>query len=107
MSPFGSFTVVKDESAPGTTIEPILMVDPGTGREVEVMVRKEWTDKYQRILVPFFETPVKHLRIRIVDDEPISVWSSSSIRVLEIHPWGTVAGASDYLSEKTTIMILR
>ena len=107
VSPFGSFTVVKDESAPGTTIEPILMVDPGTGREVEVMVRKEWTEKYQRILVPFFETPVKHLRIRIVDDEPISVWSSSSIRVLEIHPWGTVAGASDYLSEKTTIMILR
>ena len=107
VSPFGSFTVVKDESAPGTIIEPVPMVDPGTGRKIEVMVRKEWTDKYQRILIPFFETPVKHLRIRIVDDEPISVWSSSSIRVLEIHPWGTVAGASDYLSEKTTIMILR
>lgn len=107
VSPFGSFTVVKDESAPGTTIEPVLMVDPGTGRETEVLIRKEWTDKYQRITIPFFETPVKHLRIRIVDDEPISVWGATSIRVLEIHPWGTVLGASDYLSEKTTLLFLK
>lgn len=42
-----------------------------------------------------------------MDDEPISVWGATSIRVLEIHPWGTVRGASDYPTEKTTVLILR
>ena len=32
---------------------------------------------------------------------------TNGIRVIEIHPWGTVVGASDYPSAKTTLMILR
>ena len=65
------------------------------------------TADYQRVRVPFFETPVKHLRVRIVDEEPIDLWGCKGIRVIEIHPWGTICGASDFPTAKTTLMIFR
>ena len=99
--------VISREEEEETATKAIEVVDPQTGRTQEVLARKEVTSQYQRIALPFFETPIKHLRIRIADDEPISVWGATSIRVLEIHPWGTVCGASDYPTEKTTILILR
>ena len=101
-----SISIVREE-ATEAHLETIEVDVPGTGRTKEIPVQKMATADYQRIRVPFFETPVKHLRVRIVDDEPIDLWGCQSIRVIEIHPWGTVLGASDFQSPKTTLMILR
>ena len=102
-----AFSIVQDETASEGKSESLATVDPRTGKSHEVQAWKVVTDSYQRLLVPLFETPVQHLRVRITDGEPDELWGCRIIRVIEIHPWGTVAGASDYLSEKTTIMILR
>ena len=102
-----AFSIVRDETASEGKSETLATVDPRTGKGHEVQAWKVVTDSYQRLLVPLFETPVQHLRVRITDGEPDELWGCRIIRVIEIHPWGTVAGASDYLSEKTTIMILR
>ena len=83
------------------------IIDPDTGEETEIEVEKEVTADYQRVRVPFFETPVKHLRVRIVDHEPIDLWGCKGICVIEIHPWGTVVGASDYPTAKTTLLIFK
>lgn len=88
-------------------LETIEVVDPETRQPRELLVWKEATEDYQRIAIPFFETHVKHLRIRIVDKSPYTVWGFTGVRVYEIHPWGTVLGASDYAAEKTTLLILR
>ena len=102
-----SISIVREEEAEAH-LETIEVNIPGTGRTKEIPVQKMATANYQRIRVPFFETPIKHLRVRIVDYEPIDdLWGSQSARVIEIHPWGTVVGASDYPSAKTTLMILR
>ena len=104
---FCAFSVIKDETASEGKSVPLEMVDPKTGKIHEVEVWKKVTADYQRLLIPLFETPIQHLRVRITDGAPEELWGCRIARVLEIHPWGTVAGASDYLSEKTTIMILR
>ena len=98
---------ISHEEATEAKLETIEVDVPGTGRTKEIPVQKMATDDYQRVRIPFFETPINHLRIRIVDEEPADLWGSKGIRVIEIHPWGTVRGASDYPSAKTTMMILR
>lgn len=98
---------ISHEEATEAKLETIEVDVPGTGRTKEIPVQKMATDDYQRVRIPFFETPINHLRIRIVDEEPADLWGSKGIRVIEIHPWGTVRGASDYPSAKTTLMILR
>lgn len=75
--------------------------------EIDVVRDEGTTNDYQRVRVPFFESPVKHLRVRIADDEPFDLWGCKGIRVIEIHPWGTVVGASDFETEKTTLLIIK
>ena len=104
---FGAIDVAYDEDFLVTKKVKETVVDPDTGEETEVEVEKEVTAEYQRVRVPFFETPVRHLRVRIVDHEPIDLWGCRGIRVIEIHPWGTVPGASDFETEKTTLIIFK
>lgn len=104
---FGEINVAYDENFLVTKKVKQTVVDPDTGEEIEIEVEKEVTADYQRVRVPFFETPVKHLRVRIVDEEPIDLWSCKGIRVIEIHPWGTVPGASDFETSKTTLIIFK
>ena len=103
---FCSIFITREEETEAK-LETVEVDVPETGRTKEIPVQKMATADYQRVRIPFFETPVKHLRIRIVDEEPIDLWGHKGIRVIEIHPWGTVRGASDYPSAKTTLMILR
>lgn len=104
---FGEIDVAYDEDFLVTKKVKETMVDPDSGEEIEVEVEKEVTADYQRVRVPFFETPVKHLRVRIADHEPIDLWGCKGIRVIEIHPWGTVVGASDFQTSKTTLLIFK
>ena len=103
---FCSISIAREEAA-DAHLETVEVDIPEANRTKEILVQKMATDDYQRIRVPFFETPIKHLRIRIVDEEPFPLWGCNGIRVIEIHPWGTVLGASDFQSPKTTMMILR
>ena len=76
---------------------------------VEVRGENTVVCEWQRLTVHFFETPVRHLRIRRTDENaPFSLWSSSPCFVIvECHPWGTVKGAGDYAYDKRAIMIFR
>lgn len=65
--------------------------------------------EWQRVTVHFYETPVKHLRIRRRDEAtPFGLWGSSPCFVIvECHPWGTIHGASETRYRIETIMIFR
>ena len=110
---FCSFSIEKDETESELKAEKVMAVkiNPDTGRlsenDIQIWKTVNVSNDYQRIRVPFFETPVQHLRIRITDGEPTTLWGCKGIRVIEIHPWGTVPGASDFETEKTTLVILQ
>ena len=55
---------------------------------------------YQRMILRFYEQPIKHLRVR-------QSGISETMRFAECHPWGTVKGAGDYAYDKRSIMIFR
>lgn len=57
-------------------------------------------NQYQRMIVRFYEQPIKHLRIR-------QSRLNETMRLSECHPWGTVKGAGDLRYRKETLMILR
>jgi hypothetical protein len=105
----GEATVVTDPTVIGTTTTTTTQVDPDTGEEISVEVEKEVYADYQILRVPFYETVVRHLRVRITDEAPYHMdgWGDQGIRVLEIHPWGTVPGAGDYEADKTMLIQLR
>jgi hypothetical protein len=103
----GELAVVRDESSEGLRIEEIEMRNPETKRSKEFLIAKEVCDGHLIFRVPFYETTVRHLRIRISEENPESLWGNTGVKVIEIHPWGTVCGASDYPSSKTTMMIFR
>ncbi len=106
---FCSFSIAKDETDSDGKSETLETVNPSTGKqsEVEIWKKVDVANDYQRIRVPFVETPVRHLRIRIMDGQPIDLWGCTGIRVIEIHPWGTVCGAGDYAIDKRSIMSFR
>ena len=106
---FLSFSIAKDETETDMKSETVTAIDPSTGKECEVEIWKkvDLANDYQRIRVPFFETPVRHLRVRVTDGQPIDLWSCKGLRVIEIHPWGTVCGAGDIHYPKESLMILR
>ena len=61
--------------------------------------------EYQRFKVHFFETPIRHLRIRqfAYDGQTLK----KPMQISELHPWGTVRGAGDIFAEKTTLIMLK
>ena len=62
----------------------------------------------QAISYHSIDTGLKHGTITfVVDHEPIDLWGCKGICVIEIHPWGTVVGASDYPTAKTTLLIFK
>ena len=103
----GELSVVQDDSPEGSRIEEVEMRNPETGRTESIRIVKEVHDGYLVYRVPFYEKTVTHLRVRVSEEEPDSMWGNTGVKVIEIHPWGTVPGASDFPTEKTTIMILR
>ena len=106
---FCSFSIAKDETDSNGKSEVLETVNPSTGKKQELPVWKKvnTTNDYQRVQVSLFETPVRHLRVRITDGAPDELWGCRITRVIEIHPWGTVCGAGDHAFEKTSLMIFR
>ena len=101
----GEIPVVYDET--GNGIKKTVVVDPETGAEIEIEV--EVHADYQRMLIPFFTKTIKHLRTHVIDETGTDLgWGNGAgVCVIEIHPWGTVPGASDFQTDKTTIVIFR
>ena len=75
------------------------IVDETTGEEITVSAPST-----QRTTIRFYEQPVKHLRIR---QTAANGNARVPMYISEVHPWGTVHGASDLPYRKETIMILR
>ena len=61
---------------------------------------------WQRFTIRFFEQPCRHLRIRCPQTS-YSLWSGSSMCLIECHPWGIVRGGSETRYRKETLLILR
>ncbi len=57
-------------------------------------------NQHQRMIIRFYEQPIKHLRIR-------QSRLNETMRLSECHPWGTVRGAGDLRYRKETIMIFK
>ena len=99
--------VVRDDSVVGTKTETKTEIDPTTGEETTIEVEVEVAADYQRIRVPFFDAPVKTLRVRVEDLEPMPLWGATGVRVLEVHPWGTVKGAGEPRYRRETLLIFK
>ena len=101
------FFSVDDATGTETLIDEYPVVYDDT--LVETRNGAEVVCEWQRVTVHFYETPIKHLRIRRRDEAtPFSLWSSSPCFVIvECHPWGTVHGACDLRYRKETIMVFR
>ncbi len=55
----------------------------------------------------FFQTPCKHLRLRMEEETGYRLWAGHSMCIVEMRPWGTVRGAGDHAYRKETLLIFR
>lgn len=94
---FDELSVVKDSGIPGRKHDE-------DGNEISGDNGNNDYNNYQRFTVHFYETPVRHLRIRQFENDGSTMVPMS---ISELHPWGTVKDAGDLRYRKQTIMILR
>ncbi len=97
-------------SVDDTTGEETLIGEYPVVRDEELVEVRDGTDvvcEWQRQSIHFYETPVKHLRIRRTDEaSAFSLWGSSPCFVIvECHPWGTVKGAGELRYRRETVLI--
>lgn len=98
----GKFVVANISKGFGVSTTYYRLTDnPGEGTPGTIVdVRTEW----QRHEARFYQQPIRHLRVRQTD---LRESGKETMRISELHPWGTVKGAGDLRYRKETLMIFR